>query len=167
MDQVNVFESPTTSRLHRSEYLVGLGVSLALLVAHAGQVRWVPAVLLFLYIDLFGYIPGAIAYRRSSTGRIPRGFYLAYNTMHSMITNAAVIGVWIWVSGPEWALLAIPIHLCTDRGVFGNFLKPFALPFEPVPDQDFVRLSERLFGARRPAASAVAEPAGPIVRSNR
>ncbi|MFI6585437.1 hypothetical protein [Embleya sp. NPDC050493] len=172
MDQVNVFESPTTFRLHRGEYLVGLGVSLALFIAHSGDVRWLPAVLLFVYIDLVGYIPGAIAFRRSSTGRIPKGYYIAYNTMHSLITQAAVIGVWIWVSGAEWALLAVPIHLFADRGVFGNFLKPFALPFEPVPDEDFARLSRRLFGKGRaggepgaasapastPAAASVARP---------
>ncbi|MYS81504.1 hypothetical protein [Embleya scabrispora] len=169
MDQVNVFDSPTTFRLHRGEYLVGLGVSLALFIAHSGDVRWLPAVLLFVYIDLIGYIPGAIAFRRSTTKRIPKGYYIAYNTMHSLITQAAVIGVWIGLSGAEWALLAIPIHLCADRGVFGNFLKPFALPFEPTPDEDFARLSRRLFGKGRPgtdpgrvstpAATAASTPA--------
>ena len=33
--------------------------------------------------------------------------------------------------GPEWALLALPIHLFGDRAIFGNFLKPFGLSFEP------------------------------------
>jgi hypothetical protein len=32
---------------------------------------------------------------------------------------------------PEWALLAIPLHLGGDRSLFGNFLKPFSVPFEP------------------------------------
>jgi hypothetical protein len=164
MDQINAFESPTTFRLHRSEYLVGLGVSLALLIAHIGEVRWVPAVLLFVYIDLIGYIPGAVAFRRSGNQRVHKGFYIAYNTMHSLITNAAVIGVWIWVSGPEWALLAVPIHLCADRGIFGNFMKPFALPFEPVPNEDFARLSQLLFGSRRSSIEATTKPATSTVR---
>ena len=151
MDQLNSFESPTTTRLHRAEYLAGLAVSAGFLIAHIEQVRWIPAVVLFAYIDLFGYIPGAIAYRRSRGKPIHKGFYIAYNTMHSLLTQAAVIGLWIWISGPEWALLVIPIHLCADRGVFGNFLKPFALPFEPVPDEDFAVLSQRLFSGR-PAA---------------
>lgn len=153
MDQANSFESPTTIRLHRAEYLAGLAVCLGLLIAHASQVRWIPAVVLFAYIDLIGYIPGAVAFRRSGGRPIPKGYYVAYNTMHSLLTQGAVIGLWIWISGPEWALLVIPIHLFADRGVFGNFLKPFALPFEPVPNEDFATLSRRLFG--RASAAAV------------
>ncbi|MEU8698998.1 hypothetical protein AB0C61_15220 [Streptomyces sp. NPDC048680] len=163
MDQLNSFESPTTTRLHRGEYLAGLAVSLVLFIVHIGDVRWLPAVILFVYIDLIGYIPGAIAYRRSSTHRIPKAYYVLYNTMHSLITQGAVVGLWIWTGGPEWALLVIPIHLCADRGVFGNFLKPFALPFEPVADEDFSRLSQRLFAG--PAASI--PTAAPTVGSQR
>ncbi|KOU38731.1 hypothetical protein [Streptomyces sp. WM6378] len=163
MDQLNSFESPTTTRLHRSEYLVGLGVSLVLFIVHVGEVRWLPAVLLFVYIDLIGYIPGAIAYRRSPNHRIHKAFYVLYNTMHSLITQGVVVGLWIWVSGPEWALLVIPIHLCADRGVFGNFLKPFALPFEPVVNEEFAYLSQALF--RKPVPSA--SPVSPVVGSQR
>ncbi|GAA2232569.1 hypothetical protein [Streptomyces nogalater] len=158
MDQLNSFESPTTTRLHRGEYLAGLGVSLVLFFTHIGEVRWLPAVLLFVYIDLIGYIPGAIAYRRSPDHRIHKAYYVLYNTMHSLITQGVVIGLWIWISGPEWALLVIPIHLCADRGVFGNFLKPFALPFEPVVNEDFARLSQGLFG-KQASSSATAAPA--------
>ncbi|GHE15584.1 hypothetical protein [Streptomyces alanosinicus] len=161
MDQLNAFDSPTTSRLHQAEYLVGLGVSVALFIAHIGEVRWLPAIALFVSIDLIGYVPGAVAYRRSPTKRIHKGFYIAYNTMHSLITHAALIGVWIWASGAEWALLAIPIHLFADRGVFRNSMKPFGLPFEPVPDEDFARLTRQLFGPR----AAVADPSAAPVRS--
>jgi hypothetical protein len=164
MDQVNSFESPTTMRLHRAEYLGGLTLSLGLFIANISDVRWVPAVVLFVYIDLIGYIPGAIAFRRSGGRPISKGFYVAYNTMHSLVTQGAVIGLWIWISGPEWALLVIPIHLCADRGVFGNFLKPFALPFEPVPNEDFAALTQRLF----PHGSTVtAEPARTVAGSQR
>lgn len=154
MDQANSFESPTTVRLHRSEYLAGLAVSLVLFIVHIGEVRWLPAIILFAYIDLIGYIPGAIAYRRSQDKKIHKGFYVVYNLMHSLITQGAVAGLWIWLSGPEWALLVIPIHLFADRGIFGNFLKPFALPYEPVPNEEFARLSDQLFGKPRPAAAA-------------
>ncbi|WP_030807202.1 hypothetical protein [Streptomyces sp. NRRL S-337] len=154
MDQVNSFESPATMRLHRAEYLVGLAVSLVLFIVHIGEVRWLPAIILFAYIDLIGYIPGAIAYRRSPDKKIHKGFYVSYNLMHSLITQGAVAGLWIWLSGPEWALLVIPIHLFADRGIFGNFLKPFALPYEPVPNEEFARLSHQLFGKPRPAAAA-------------
>ncbi len=134
MDIKNPVESPTTFRLHRAEYLVGFAVTIALILTHLREIRWVPAVALFLYIDLIGYIPGAIAYRRSPDHRIPKFFYVLYNSMHSLITCGAVAAVWWWVHGPEWALLALPFHVFGDRGVFGNFLKPFGLPFEPEPN---------------------------------
>lgn len=132
MDTKNLFMTGTTAWLVRAEYGLGLIVSVVLFFAHLGEVRWVPAVLLFLYIDLIGYLPGAIAYRRSPNGRIPKIYYVLYNTMHSLFTQGLVALVWIWLSGPEWALLALPIHLFGDRALFGNFLKPFGLHFEPV-----------------------------------
>lgn len=156
MDQANTFESPTTSRLHRAEYLAGLAVATGLFIAHIGEVRWLPALLLFVYIDLIGYIPGAIAYRRARDGRISKGFYVSYNIMHSLLTQGAVAALWAWLIRPEWALLVLPIHLFADRGIFGNFLKPFGLPFEPVPDQEFAALSRRLFPrSPRPGAEAL------------
>ncbi|GGM16963.1 MULTISPECIES: hypothetical protein [Micromonospora] len=132
MDQKNPFETPTTFRLHRAEYLVGFAVSTVLIVMHWSDIRWWPAVALFLYIDLIGYIPGAIAFHRSKTKQISKVYYVLYNIMHSLVTQAVVVGLWMWLIGPEWALLMIPFHLFGDRALFGNFLKPFALPFEPV-----------------------------------
>ncbi|HET9139828.1 hypothetical protein [Actinophytocola sp.] len=137
MDAANHFETRTTYRLIRLEYLVGLAVAVALFAAHIGEVRWLPAVLLFAYIDLVGYIPGAIAYHRSPTKQISKVYYVLYNTMHSLVTQAVVIGLWVWLIGWEWALLAIPIHLFGDRALFGNFLKPFAVQFEPVEHPAF------------------------------
>lgn len=132
MDAANHFETRTTYRLIRLEYLVALVASLALFVEHIGSVRWPVAVALFVYIDLIGYIPGAIAYHRSRTKRIPKVYYVLYNTTHSLVTQTVVIALWTWMFGWEWALLAIPIHLFGDRALFGNFLKPFAVQFEPV-----------------------------------
>lgn len=149
MDQANPFESPTTFRLHRAEYLVGLAVATGFFIVHIDQVRWLPAVILFIYIDLIGYIPGAIAYRRSTNHRISKGYYVAYNIMHSLVTQGAVVALWIWLVGPEWALLVIPMHLFADRGIFGNFLKPFGLPFEPEPNPGFVALARELFTSKR------------------
>lgn len=144
MDMLNPFETPVTYKLHRAEYLVGLAVVIGLMVVHAGQIRWLPALILFVYIDIIGYIPGAIAYRRSPDHRISKGYYVAYNVMHSMITQAAVAGVWMLVYRPEWALIVLPLHLFADRGVFGNFLKPFSLSFEPEPNPVYAQLKERL-----------------------
>lgn len=162
MDMLNPFETPNTYRLHRAEYLVGLAAVTGLFIAHIGEVRWIPAILLFVYIDLIGYIPGAIAYRRSPGHKVHRGFYIAYNTMHSLITQMVVAGVWMVVHGPEWALLVLPIHLFADRGVFGNFLKPFTLAFEPEPNPVYLRLAAELrHRSRREsgAAGAVVQPA--------
>lgn len=148
MDAANRFETRTTALLIRLEYLIALGVCLVLMLAHLGEIRWLPAILLFAYIDVIGYLPGAIAYRRSRGGRISKVYYVLYNTMHSFATQAVVVGLWAWLVGWEWALLAIPVHLCGDRALFGNFLKPFSVRFEPKPDPAFVRMEqERLVAA--------------------
>jgi hypothetical protein len=44
-----------------------------------------------------------------------------------------IIGIWAFFLGGqlEWAMLAFPIHLSGDRGIFGNVYKPLSLPFEP------------------------------------
>lgn len=154
MDHANPFETPNTYRLHRAEYLFGEAVALGLLFSHLGQVRWLPFVLLFAYIDLIGYIPGALAYRRSPDHRVPKGYYAAYNIMHSMVTQGAVALVWCLVYKPEWCLLALPLHLFADRGVFGNFMKPFSLAFEPEPNAAYTRLAAELT-TRQPAGPAV------------
>jgi hypothetical protein len=140
MDQKNPFESPVTFKLHRAEYLVGFALSIVLILTHLGQIRWIPFVALFAYIDLIGYIPGAIAFRRSPDHRISKVYYVLYNTMHSLVTQSVVVGLWLWLIRPEWALLAIPFHVFGDRGLFGNFLKPFGLPFEPTPTPAYDRL---------------------------
>ncbi|MFJ7344835.1 hypothetical protein ACIQU3_31710 [Streptomyces sp. NPDC101110] len=144
MDQANPFETPRTYSLHRAEYLVGFVVATGLMIAHFDEIRWLPAIALFLYIDLIGYIPGAIAFRRSGGRPIHKAYYVLYNVMHSLITQAAVAALWCWLVKPEWALLVLPFHLFGDRGLFGNFMKSFALPFEPVRQPGYLRLLDDL-----------------------
>jgi hypothetical protein len=139
MDAKNTFDTRATYRLIRLEYGLGLVIAAAFFLTHLGEVRWLPAVGLFLYIDLIGYIPGAIAYHRSRDKRISRTYYVLYNVMHSLVTQTLVTLAWIGLWGAEWALLVIPIHLCGDRALFGNFLKPFALHFEPFAHPAFTR----------------------------
>jgi hypothetical protein len=158
MDQKNPFESPVTFRLHRAEYLVGFALSIILIFIHLGQIRWIVFIALFSYIDLIGYIPGAIAFRRSQDGRIPKIYYVLYNTMHSMVTQSLVVGLWMLLVRPEWALLAIPFHLFGDRGVFGNFLKTFGRPFEPTANPIYERLMSQM---RTQSASVDRVPAPP------
>lgn len=141
MDAINRFESKNTFMLMRLENLIALGVCVALFVIHIGEVRWLPAVIFFVYIDAVGYVPGAIAFHRSRTRRIPKVYYVLYNTMHTFSTQFVVAGLWVLVFGWEWALLAIPIHLFGDRALFGNTLKPFAVSFEPTPHPAYVRFT--------------------------
>ncbi len=141
MDAVNRFDTRTTHLLMRLENLIALGVCVTLFVLHIDEVRWLPAVLLFVYIDVIGYLPGAIAFHRSPTKRIPKVYYVLYNTMHTFSTQFVVVGVWVLLFGWEWALLAIPVHLFGDRALFGNTLKPFAVSFEPAPHPAYVRFT--------------------------
>lgn len=134
MDAVNRYDTRATHALVRLEYGIALAVCVALFVVHIGEVRWLPAVVLFAYIDVLGYLPGALAHHRAKGARIPRVYYVLYNVTHSFATQAVVAGVWLLVAGWEWALLAIPIHLLGDRALFGNALKPFSVPFEPAPE---------------------------------
>jgi hypothetical protein len=162
MDAVNRFESTTTYRLIRLEYLIALGVGFFLLFTHLGEVNWWVFAGLFAYIDLVGYIPGAVAFHRSRTKRIPKTYYVLYNTMHSLAIQSAVALLWALLVKPEWALLALPIHLCGDRALFGNFLKPFSVSFEPIVHPAFKRFTrevERPSSPVAPASSALADPA--------
>ncbi len=155
MDARNRFESTTTYRLTRLEYLIGLGFVLYLLLRHLGQVNWVLFAVLFSYIDLIGYIPGAIAFHRSRTRRISKIYYVLYNIMHSMAIQSAVAIAWAILVRPEWALLALPVHLLGDRGLFGNSLKPFSVSFEPVVHPAFTRMEAELRHDGDGAASTV------------
>ena len=70
MDPKNLFHTPTTYRLVRAEYLVGLAVAFVLALIHFGEIRWLPFVALFVYIDVIGYLPGVIAHHREED-RLP------------------------------------------------------------------------------------------------
>lgn len=155
VDGHNLCHTPTTYRLLRLEYLFGLLVTAGFLLTHLTEVRWWVAAGLFLYVDLIGYVPGAIAYHRSPDQRISRVYYVLYNAMHSLSVQGAVLGVWVLAFGWEWALLVLPIHLCGDRALFGNFPKSFTVSFEPRPHpavqtalRDFATVPWHQAGAR-------------------
>lgn len=154
MDAVNHFESKTTYSLIRLEYLGALGVAFYFFFGHLGEINWWAFAFLFVYIDAIGYIPGAIAFHRSATKRISKTYYVLYNTMHSMATQGAVTLLWGLLFGWNWALLALPIHLCGDRALFGNFLKPFGVTFEPVEHPAFTRLRAEVEIPHTPDAPA-------------
>jgi hypothetical protein len=154
MDSRNLFETPATYRLHRLEYLAAFVALVVIAIMHVHQTRIWVFIGLFAYIDLIGYVPGAIVAHRRKTGYIPRIFYILYNTMHSFLTEGLIAGLWCLIVRPEWALLAIPIHLFADRGIVGNSLKPFGVPFEPQEHPAYYVVRPLLDRPRHPRATA-------------
>ena len=133
MDIKNPLHTTGTYRLARAEHLALLVVCSALVVWHHDEMNWWRAAAAFWSIDIVGYLPGAIAYRRRGGGPIPAVYHYLYNFAHTYLVVGIGLAAWAWIGGPEWAMLAAPFHLAVDRGVFGNIFKPVALPFEPVP----------------------------------
>jgi hypothetical protein len=133
MDNVNRFHTNDSWRWVRAEQ-AGLTAACSVLLAlHSREVAWGRFVAAFAAIDLIGYLPGAIASRRAGGGPIAPVYHHLYNLTHNYLTAGAATLLWAMAGGLEWAMLALPIHLCGDRGLFGNTYKPVALPFEPVP----------------------------------
>lgn len=149
MDSKNRFETKSTHAVARAEWLMGLLVAVALAIYNIEQIDWFVFVGLFAVIDVIGYIPGAIAYHRSPDGAISKGYYVAYNVMHSLLTSGAIALAWSLIFGPEWALLALPIHLFGDRALFGNTMKPFGISFEPVTKPEFAAFEREYRGEQR------------------
>ncbi|WP_373315207.1 hypothetical protein [Streptomyces lanatus] len=113
---------------------------------------------LFAVIDVIGYLPGAVAHRRARGRRIARGYYVAYNVMHSLVTAGVLAGVWVLLAGSEWALLALPIHLLGGRALFGNSFKPFGVAFEPETHPAYRTFEEQhreMRGTKEEGAHAV------------
>ncbi len=150
MDARNTFETRTTARLARLEAGALMAVCVVLAVLHLGDIRWPVFVGLFVVIDVVGYLPGSLAYRQSATGAVHRRYYVLYNTLHSLVTWTLVLGGWVLVSGWEWALLAVPVHLLGDRALFGNSMKPFGVAFEPERHPAFADFETRYARLPRP-----------------
>ncbi|ACE85756.1 bifunctional lysylphosphatidylglycerol flippase/synthetase MprF [Cellvibrio japonicus] len=163
MDAVNRFETRSTFLLWRLEYSMLLLISLAALFYHWDEIRWIPFLILFWYIDLIGYVPGAIVYRLNN-GKVPPFFYYLYNFTHNYVTAGAVALLWAVFVGIEWALLAIPIHLFGDRAIFGNSFKSIKINYEGKPDQEFTEFV-RLFEQKKPHYVATGDkPDSPATR---
>jgi hypothetical protein len=162
MDPQNLFNTPTTYRLIRLEYLGFLLVAVGFALAHLDEIRWGVFVGMFVYIDLIGYLPGVVARRRRGTAYLPHGYYVLYNVMHSLVTAGIVAGLWCWLVGPEWALLALPLHLFGDRALFGNFYKSFGIEFEPTAHPDYAAVKPLLDRPRRVDTASPAPVASPV-----
>jgi hypothetical protein len=143
MDAKNTFETTTTAKLARLEWLGFLVLAAILTITHWSAINWPLFIGLFLIIDVIGYLPGMIAYRRSVDGSVAKTFYLLYNSMHCLFTWTVILSVATVLFGWQWAMLAVPLHLLGDRALFGNSLKPFGVPFEPQTLPDFADFTER------------------------
>ena len=132
MDSKNRFHTDDTWFLVRAEHVALLGSLIVLLGLHVSELNWPRFIAALVVIDLVGYVPGAIAYRRAHGGPIAPLYHHLYNFTHSYLTGGLVVGLWALAGGWEWAMLAVPIQLSGDRGLFGNTYKPVSLPFEPA-----------------------------------
>jgi len=118
------------TRWTRAEHAGAVVVLAALVLTHWPDVAWSRFVLAFVAIDLVGYVPGVLAFRRVRGGPIAPIYHHLYNVTHSYLVAAAVVGLWAFTRGGlEWAMLAVPIHLSGDRGVLGSGFKSPAAPF--------------------------------------
>ena len=133
MDKFNKSHSDGTYRLMRAEHLAVVAVCSALALWHFREINLWRFAFLFVVIDAVGYLPGLVAYQRNGKGRIGPIYHYLYNVTHSYLTWGVVVFAWVQWFGWEWALLAVPIHLSGDRGIFGNVLKPVDRSFEPAP----------------------------------
>jgi hypothetical protein len=133
MDKFNKSHSDGTYRAMRAEHLFVVLVCSAMAIWYFREIDLWRFALLFLVIDVIGYVPGLVAYLRSGKGRVAPIYHYLYNVTHSYLTWGVVVFAWVQCFGWEWALLAVPIHLSGDRGIFGNVLKPADRSFEPSP----------------------------------
>ena len=132
MDTYHRFHTTDSYWLMRAEHLAIVLIGIALVLWHWSELNWLRFIAVFISADLLGYLPGAIAYRRAGRSQIAPIYHYLYNLTHCYLTWLSITAWWVWsIGGWEWAMLAIPIHLSGDRGVFGNVFKPVSLPFEP------------------------------------
>lgn len=100
--------------LHRLEHVAVLAITVTLGLVHVRAIDFWKFVPVFVLIDLIGVAPAALFGKR-------RAFDVLYNVSHSYLVHGLIVGVWaIAAGGFEWAMLAAPIHLSIDRGLYGN-----------------------------------------------
>src|SRR5260370_30638884 len=84
MDSHNLFLTSTTCRLLRAEYGAALIAAVVVTLIHLGHIRWPVFTGMFVYIDLIGYLPGAVAYRRGPRGALLPWFFFLLNITHTL-----------------------------------------------------------------------------------
>jgi hypothetical protein len=133
MDKFDKSHSTGSYWLMRSEHLAIIAICVVLALRHLADINYWRFAAAFLAIDILGYLPGLAAYLRRNKGPIAPVYHYLYNLTHSYLTWGVLILAWSQLLGWEWAMLAVPIHLSGDRGLFGNVFKPTGRSFEPTP----------------------------------
>ncbi|AOY82445.1 hypothetical protein BJP36_23590 [Moorena producens JHB] len=125
----NINFNTNTFWLLRIEYIALLVVSLIFFYQHLQDINWIHFAFLFAMIDLIGYIPGYFYVKYTKKNVPHRYFYILYNITHNFVLFF-ILALILWqLNLLTWSFLAVPIHLFGDRGLLGNFYKPFASPF--------------------------------------
>lgn len=146
MDKYNTFFTPLLYRLVRLDWLCIMLALITITIINWENVNWWIFFIMFWWIDLIGTVPG-MYYLSVNEGTekeksVPKWCVFIYNICHSFTTVSIITLLWYMTSGPEWAMLAMPIHLAADRCVFGNIYKSFRLKFDPVENIEFKKFYE-------------------------
>ncbi|NET58429.1 MAG: hypothetical protein F6K47_20420 [Symploca sp. SIO2E6] len=129
----NIKFNTNTFWLLRIEFFALLVVSLILFYQHLQDINWIHFAFFFAIIDLIGYLPGYFYVKYTKQTVPSRYFYILYNITHNFVLFFMVAFILWQLNLLTWSFLAVPIHLFGDRGLLGNFYKPFTSPFtEPT-----------------------------------
>ncbi len=115
--------------LIRIEYLMCFFISVYFFFINIESINWWLFIALFMVIDLVGYIPGMLRTLVTKNQVPERIFYILYNITHNLTVIGALVFMCWQMGWLDWSFLAIPIHLFGDRGVLGNFYKPYETPY--------------------------------------
>jgi len=158
MDANNTYFTRKSYSAMRADWLCIMFALLAAVVWFRQEINWLLFFVMFWYIDVIGTAPGLyLQWKNARAGRrnasVPNWAVAGYNICHSFVTQGIVIAVWYLISGFEWTMLAMPLHLAADRGVFGNIYKNYNEAFEPPANPVFQAfLSQKEAGHFAPAA---------------
>ncbi len=143
MDKFNMFFTRTLYNMVRLDWLCIMTILIVAVAVNWREVDWARFIIMFWIIDIIGTAPAMYFdyrnKREGNTGDVPRWCVVSYNVCHSFFTVSIVTLAWFFISGVEWAMLAMPMHLAADRGVFGNIYRSFGLKFQPEPNEAFQR----------------------------
>lgn len=108
--------------LKKESFLLFILCVLLTIIMHR-QINFYYYILLFLLIDLVGYIPGRIWNYFYGDERTLNIFYKLYNFCHNLVLITLISLIWLYLFKNDYSFIALYAHLFLDRGIFGNFPK--------------------------------------------